>query len=99
MPLTADYGRDDLTKNQKKILKALEKGFKVTDSVDPTRKVEPHYFVRDRAVFVSAEYGDGICNYFHHNGPYIHPELKALAAKCGVFAEWENAGCVAFWDV
>ena len=62
--------------------------------------VTPHSFVRDGALHVSAENGDGAADYYGEyrgNFPYIHPTLEAWATKHKGYWEWVNPGCIAFY--
>lgn len=97
MPLIRDCGRDDLTVAQTMFLARLESGVKFKSIFG--EEVEPHYFIRDRAVRISAEYGDGLAEYYGPKGySEISPDIEKMAAECGVFAEWEDPGSIAFWD-
>ncbi len=99
MPLIRDGDRSTLTSSQKKFLAKLEAGAKFKDIFGMEEK-EPHFFIRDRAVFISGEYGDNLIEYYGPKGySEISPDIEKLATECGVFAEWENAACIAFWDI
>jgi hypothetical protein len=53
--------------------------------------VKPYMFWRDDALYLSAEEGDGLADYWEM---FIHPELEAWADAKGYYWEWENAGCL-----
>jgi hypothetical protein len=59
-------------------------------------KTKPTTFVRDGALFVSAEDGKPFANYYDLGHPYIHPALEAWASKRDGYWEWENPGAITF---
>ena len=56
--------------------------------------VKPTMFWRDDALYLSAEEGDGLADYYEEFGDAIHPDLTAWADAKGYYWEWENAGCL-----
>ena len=62
----------------------------------------PLVFERDGYLRLSAENGDGAADYygeFRGEYPYINPDIEAAAKRCGFYLEWENAGCLTFYEI
>jgi len=57
----------------------------------------PTVIERDGRVFVSAEDGKCLADYygeFSGDDAWIHPALESFADKHGMFWEWQNPGCI-----
>lgn len=57
-------------------------------------------FIRDGVVYVSAEDGKNLVDYYgeYRGGyPYIDPVLEAFAKEQGMFWEWVNPGCIGLY--
>jgi hypothetical protein len=75
-------------------------------SYDEPVYVMPKYRVEEHnhgvEIYISAEDGDGVADYWgqwNNEIPYIHPKLEAWAESHGSYFEWQNAGCiVAFFE-
>jgi hypothetical protein len=63
------------------------------------KPVKPYVFERDGQVFVSAEHGDNMADYYgeYRGGyPWIRPELEEFAKQHGGHWEWQNPGAIVF---
>ena len=58
---------------------------------------DPHGFVRDGMLFVSAEYGDNAADYYGERGhSWINPALENWVTENGGYWEWYDTGSIVF---
>ena len=61
------------------------------------KEVKPVIIFRDNQLFISAESGDGLVDYYGECNdfePYIHPDLEKWAENHGMYFDWESPGAI-----
>lgn len=66
-----------------------------------TKQVNPTVIVKDSNVFISAEDGKYLADYygeFRGGYPWIEPELTEALSKLGLEHDWQDAGTLSIYE-
>ena len=71
------------------------------DYDNPPPKIKPSARIDDNVIYISAENGDGIADYWgEFNDPmFINADLQKWADQYGCYIEWVNPGILAVYPL